>query len=350
MKRLLSLLVAVLVSAVCLAQSTLVATRTHGRTVHTYSGRDALQKALAEANSGDVITLSNGQFDGGTITKNVTLKGMGFRVNTKEGEAHGNTIIASTLKLDIPETETGKLKIEGLYLKDTMQYITHITKAEFEKCRFNSIRYFKGAVLDHCTFLHCRIASCILVSPNSNVTFSNCVVYEPLNAGSPNSSCEFINCFVDFLTNVYWKVDGVQYNGASTIRNSVYRNCIIYAGNNNSYYPIPSSCTATYCIGYYNMFGNFPYLGTNTYYNSYSGPFSSYSFGDGYSDSQQYLLSDAAKAKHIGSDGTEIGIHGGALPYTEDPVRPKIVNVRVSKNTNAQEHLPVMIQIKDATY
>lgn len=348
MKRLLSLFVAVLVSAVCLAQSTLVATRTHGRTVHTYSGRDALRKALAEANTGDVITLSNGQFDGGTITKNVTLKGMGFRVNTKEGEAHGNTIIASALNLDIPETETGKLKIEGLYLKDSLNYKSHITKAEFEKCRFNLIRYYTGAVLDHCTFLHCRIADHITISANSNVTFSNCVVYHPVNVGNPNSSCEFINCFVDL--DYRWTSNGTNYNGASAIRNSVYRNCILYGGENSTSRLIPSSCTATYCIGRDNMFSNFPYIGTNTYYTSVAGPFSSYSFGNGYSDSQQYVLTAEAKTKHIGSDGTEIGIHGGALPYTEDPVRPKIVNVRVSKNTNAQEHLPVMIQIKDATY
>ncbi len=348
MKRLLSLLVAVLVSAVCLAQSSLVATRTHGRTVHTYSGRNALQKALAEANSGDVITLSNGQFDGGTITKNVTLKGMGFRVNTKEGEAHGNTIIASTLNLDIPETETGKLKIEGLYLKDSLNYKSHITKAEFEKCRFDKIRYYTGGVLDHCTFLHCRIATHIVISANSNVTFSNCVVYRPCNAEKLNSSCEFINCYVDFY-NFYWTVNGNRYYDASAIMNSVYRNCIIYADYQSSD-RIPSSCTASYCVSRYNVFANFPYLGTNYYNDSSYTPFSSFSYGNGYSDSQQYLLSDAAKAKHIGSDGTEIGIHGGALPYTEDPVRPKIVNVRVSKNTNAQEHLPVMIQIKDATY
>lgn len=348
MKRLLSLLVAVLVSAVCLAQSTLVATRTHGRTVHTYSGRDALRKALAEANTGDVITLSNGQFDGGTITKNVTLKGMGFRVNTKEGEAHGNTIIASTLNLDIPETETGKLKIEGLYLKDSLNYKSHITKAEFEKCRFDKIRYYTGAVLDHCTFLHCRIATHITISANSNVTFSNCVVYHPFNVGSTNSSCEFINCYVDFH-NFYWTVNGNRYDDASAIRNSVYRNCIIYSGGSTSD-RIPSSCTASYCVSHYNVFANFPYLGTNYYNDSAYTPFSSFSYGNGYTDSQQYKLTEAAKAKHIGSDGTEIGIHGGALPYTEDPVRPKIVNVRVSKNTNAQEHLPVMIQIKDATY
>lgn len=351
MKKLILFFVALFVATMSFAQSSLVATRSDGTSVQIYYGSDALQKALDDANNGNVITLSSGQFEGATITKNVILRGMGFRDNKKEGAEHGSTVIRTSLKLKVPETETGKLRIEGLFLKDTLLYYTKISKAVFEKCRFAKVRYYAGAVLDFCTFLHCRVAEHIIISPNSNVTFSNCVVYLPLNAENKNSHCEFNHCYVDFLESHYFTASsGTKYYGADKIQNSVYQNSIVYAR-----YPIPLTCSASYCVGCYvannsNLFANFSSLGTNTWYTDSAKLFSTHRWGYNkyYSETEQFQLTDDAKAKHIGSDGTEIGIHGGSMPYSEDPVRPRLLKVQTSTRTTSKGILPVRIDAKDS--
>lgn len=360
MKKLILSLVALFVATMSFAQSELIATLTHEGKTKIFKNNTALQEALKVAQDGDIITLSEGQFFAGEITKNVTLRGMGMSVNKSEDNGHGSTVVTQTVKINIPADAKGKLRIDGVYFRDSLQYYSDIKNAMFEKCRFNTIRYVSTSdtqfgKLSDCTFLHCRVANSMNISQDSHVSFHNSVVRNPQNAEKLNSNFEFLNCVV--LLTTYWTLDnGNKYYYGQAVKNSVYRNCIIKAGligtatSEQINSALSSTCTVTYCYGNMsnsswdrNVFQNLDAIAntTNKVVNWNS------SWID-YSDTSQYIISDEIKAKYLGSDGTVAGIHGGSMPYTEDPVRPRLLKVQTSTRTTSKGILPVRIDAKDS--
>lgn len=360
MKKLILSLVALFIATMSFAQSTLVATLTHTDTgtVSIFTNNTALQQALKAAKDGDIISLSTGQFFAGEITKNITLRGVGMNENKSSDNSHGSTVVTQTLKINIPSDAKGKLRFEGVYFRDSLQYFSDLKNATFEKCRFYTFRYrspseTQSGKLSDCTFLHCRVANSITISKDSHVSFHNSVVCNPFNVEQLNSNFEFLNCVVRFTFT--WTVGSNKYCYAQAVENSVYRNCIIKANltgtgtDSQINSALSNTCTVTYCYGCmdngYNVFRNLDAIAnsTNKVVNWDSSWIS-------YSDTNQFNLSAESKAKYLGSDGTEVGIHGGALPYSEDPIRPKILNVLVGKRTTATGYLPVQIQAQDAKY
>lgn len=361
MKKLILSLVALFVATMSFAQSTLVATLTHTDTgiVSIFTNNTALQQALKAAKDGDIISLSTGQFFAGEITKNVTLRGVGMNENKSSDNSHGSTVVTQTVKINIPSDAKGKLRLEGVYFRDSLQYFSDLKNATFEKCRFNTIMYVSPSEtqfgkLSDCTFLHCRVAKCMIISKDSHVSFHNSVVCNPCNAEQLNSNYEFLNCVV-LLTSSWTLKNGNKYNYAQVVKNSVFRNCIIKAGclsvntDDQINSALSRTCTVTYCYGCmgsgHNVFRNLDAIANTT--NKFVDWNSSWI---DYSDTNQYTMSEENKAKYPGSDGSVVGIHGGALPYSEDPIRPKILNVLVGKRTTSTGYLPVQIQAQDAKY
>lgn len=359
MKKILSFLIALMTASLMMAQSSLVVTVSNGTIVKTFQGNTALTEALKVAGNGDVVTMSNGRFFGGEITKNITLRGVGMSDSNAEGNVHGTSVISGTLRINIPETETGRLRMEGVYLSDSLHYCTKISNAMFEKCRFNTFRQKGDGVLNLCNFLHCRIAGNITLAADCKVSMSNCVVWGPCNAEKSNSGFEFRNCIVSFPFT--WTVGDNKYYRAGAVQNSTYRNCIINTQEGSSYntHQISNSCTVTYCVGNYYAFINLTDICKSTCWIVGTGGSTSTNLGAifktstngiDYSNNEKFILTDAAKTKYIGSDGTEVGLYGGSLPYDENPVRPQLLKVTVAKSTDENGHLPVYIQAKDAEY
>ena len=78
MKKLLLSVVAMLFAATSYAQNTVVASLNHEGESTMFYGVGALQQAVAEAVSGDIISLSSGTFNASNITKAITLRGVGI--------------------------------------------------------------------------------------------------------------------------------------------------------------------------------------------------------------------------------------------------------------------------------
>lgn len=360
MKKFLLAFALLVLTTMSYAQSTLVATLTHTDTgtVSIFTNNTALQQALKAAKDGDIISLSTGQFFAGEITKNITLRGVGMNENKSSDNSHGSTVVTQTLKINIPSDAKGKLRFEGVYFRDSLQYFSDLKNATFEKCRFYTFRYrspseTQSGKLSDCTFLHCRVANSITISKDSHVSFHNSVVCNPFNAEQLNSNFEFLNCYVRLFT--WWTVGNNKYYYGQAVENSVYRNCLIVC-NTSDHGSLSKTCTVSYCVGYStgntaSVFNFIDAVSNSTNKNCSPVVFRpSLRIDDGYSDTNQYVLTDEAKAKYLGSDGTEVGIHGGALPYSEDPIRPKILNVLVGKRTTSTGYLPVQIQAQDAKY
>ena len=327
MKKFIVLFVAVMAmfATTAKAQSSLLATLNHEGTISTFYGTYALIQAHAAAADGDVITLSSGTFQSVNITKAVTLRGAGMVLDAATQTEP--TVLANEFSINIPDETTQRLTIEGIYTNQTVT-IKKLKNAMFLKDR---IRYFyitgEGYGKD-LTFIHCRITEKYSGNNDSNnsAVFQNCLVRNMYG-----KNYIFNNCLFLARTN----------DNNSHCENSEYRNCIIL--NSLSTYS-----TSTYYNNLYCLFGGYSFNVTNNTNVKVAKDNEAIKNLFGYSDDNEYKLTEAAKALIKGSDGTEVGIYGGSLPYDPTPTNPQISKFNVAAKTTADGKLSVDIEVKSA--
>lgn len=327
MKKFIVLFVAVMAmfATTAKAQSSLLATLNHEGTISTFYGTNALQQAHAAAADGDVITLSSGTFQSVNITKAVTLRGAGMALDAATQTEP--TVLANDFTINIPDETTQRLTIEGIYTNQKVT-INKLKNAMFLKDR---IRYFyitgDGYGKD-LTFIHCRITEKYSGNNDSNnsAVFQNCLV-----RGMAGNNYIFNNCLFLADTN----------GNNSHSGNSEYRNCIIL----NS---ISTYSTSTYYNNLYCILSGYSFNVTNNTNVKVAEDNEAIKNLFGYSDDNEYKLTEAAKALIKGSDGTEVGIYGGSLPYDPTPTNPQISKFNVAAKTTADGKLSVDIEVKSA--
>ena len=342
MKRLISLVAVLACMAVGYAQSALVATLNHGEAVSVFYGASALAEAYNAATHGDVITLSNGTFNSVNIAKNITVRGAGM------DETGPCTRINGDFNLyGVPDSvdATGHLTLEGLYhdgdiyftTKDST-YTSPIKNAHFVKCRLNKIdRNYTRDVLQNAVFLQCRIKGGLYIYSSESYAYCiNSVIYNPrVSSSAKDTQFEFTNCLVK----------GTD----SYLECSLFVNCIIWNTSGTSTSVMPSSCMIENCLGVnvsgYNMFKNiYP---ANKYgvvkVDDIATIFKT--FKGTYSDTETFELTDEAKAQYLGTDGTEVGIYGGSLPFTTESSLPKIKKFNVASKSTEDGKLKVEIEV-----
>lgn len=305
------------------AQDASVATLMHGDDLQVYYGASALQKAVEAAAPGDVINLSAGAFQGADIDKALTIQGAGY-VEDEATNRH-RTVINGNLSIKIPANQTGFL-LEGIwsdgdiYVNDTLSYAT------FAKNRLNCI-YFYGHTINCCVD-RCRIANIIDPDDESENFFIRNSVINYMYGNSDNATLLVRNCYCQNLSDY-----GVQ---------GIFENNIMYRGCNNG------NCVArnnVYC------FGIIAGISTDNW-QCKMGSYPSYKFNNlfqniinDYSDTHMYELTDDAIANYVGTDGTQVGIHGGDTPFSDVPSNPQIESCEVAPQTDANGKLSVKIKV-----
>lgn len=346
MKKFFISLVATMIATVSFAQGSLLATLSHDGEISTYYGTSALSEAMSKAVDGDAITLSAGQFNAVNITKAITLRGAGMSIVNDSVNSHESTILTGEFTIDINDsTDAHRFAMEGLYINSAVKY-GKLKNAQFLKCRFPSITSTTTSRMTNTTFIHSRIRNGFTLTSQSNAYFINCAV---CNVECPTTSfLEFDNCFLKFDSDSYANVDKAN--------NTYYKNCILqvcycWSTSNGG---IPSNCTVTHCVGlgYSNIFGKIASKdNTNVYAGDIEKVFKTYSttsYRTYISDPEQFELTDEAKTKYLGADGTQVGLHGGNLPYDENPTTPQITKCNVAAKSTADGKLSVDIEIKAA--
>lgn len=335
MKKFFFTLVAIMTATQSFTQNTLVATLTHGDEVTMYYGVDAFKNAHNAAASGDVINLSGGSYTGFTFTKAITVRGTGI-------DASNPTSISSTMSFDITENDNFRLSVEGIRF-DGASIVGTFSNPCFLKC------LFKGVVTDsskghieNALFVDCKITEHFYLFGSTSAVFLHCFIQTLTVNGSDSSTAQCVNCVL---------------NGPfSAFRRSSFVNCILCGtGIDTSTATLPAETTAMNCTA----FNSYPSYSYNSYIYSamqgnaiscststYEAVFKDYS--GGYSDSQQFELTDAAKTQYLGTDGTEIGLYGGQYPYNTTPTYPRITNLTVDKQTTADDKLNVEIEVSSA--
>ena len=326
MKKLLLSLVAMMVATTSFAQSTVVASLSSGEDVTYYYGVSALQQAVAAAQSGDIINLSRGIFNATTIKAGITLRGAGI-------DSTDPTYINGKMVIQIPTEDTNRFTMEGIICNDELRMTGTFSNPQIVKCKLSS-----GFTTQ-------------TTSDNIDILVVNSKVIDHFNVGGV-CKVSLINSYVDGvvinenahlmgLNCVLWK-DRVDY-----LYHSVWKNCIFFSGKNYDY-ALPTDCECTNCVGV--NYGKDPFrnltikpgCSTATYAEAFK------DFTGTYTDEQTFELSAEAKANDNfkGTDGTEVGLYGGPVPFNLNLSYPLISTMKVDEQTDSEGKLGVTIEVK----
>ncbi|MBR5776053.1 MAG: hypothetical protein IKY42_07350 [Bacteroidaceae bacterium] len=314
------------------AQSSLIATLSHGDNISMYYGVNALVQALEAAVSGDVISLSGGTFNATNIRKAVSIRGAGIDESLP-------TCITGEFSLDLPENEMNKLQVEGVrcfnkfYLKNSKGRTVYFTKCHLQETEFKNTDI--SAI-----FTNCIINSVIDYNSTNGlckVQFHNCVVF---NVSLRRYMYSWVNCILNIYPGQsYWDLN---------FNNSQLLNCVIYSQLPYQKHNLSSSCIATNCVAV-NLrddFFNSQTSNSGNYHSSFEKLFKDFT-GEN-TKNQKFELTDEAKAKFLGTDSTEVGWYGGAFPYTSIPSYPRITKMNVANKSTADGKLSVEIEVSAA--
>lgn len=321
MKKLfLSLVAAIVAATATYAQSSLVATLTHGDNVSMFYGAGALNSAHKAAASGDIITLSAGTFTGGTITKAVTIRGAGMSKTIIDESNNGTTFF------NIPETDTCRLIVECIRFDKRVYLRGTTSNALFNKCEFansSAFEFDSNSYYENLKFANCKIHDMNSSGYNSVKLMHCCITTRFSNSGS-NSSFQLLNCVVRGVFGQFPVSTFINciledtYGGTAQLPSgTIAMNCVAISSSSNPYANMQSNQVDCKKSTHEEMFSN-----TNT-----------------------YELTDYAKSTFLGTDGTEVGLYGGQYPYNTTPSYPTIKKMNVAKQSTADDKLSVEIEV-----
>lgn len=323
MKKLLSFFLVLVCAMSSFAQTSLMATLNHEGTISTFYGVNALKQAHAAAVSGDVITLSSGTFLSTDITKAVTIRGAGMDVSKAYDIVNEPTVLGGDFNIKIPAEDTRRLTLEGIFHNENIYFSEgQVKNALFLKSRFKNISKSGSCKVQDLTVLNCRISESINLEDGNSAQFLNSVVKNFYYGNMSFSHCVILDSY---------RVS----NGGNQ-----YKNCIIIG---DGYFSSSSSAYNNLFISDdRNILQNVP---NNT---NLRVPTSDERFAylRGYNDSKDYKLTDQNRDVLKATDGGEIGIYGGSLPYSAIPTNPQITKFNVASKTTADGKLSVDIEVK----
>lgn len=308
---------------------TQVATLQHGDEITAFYGADAFVQAYdaATVDDGDIITLSSGTFVAHDINKAITLRGAGCAADTEAGTIP--TVISGEFYLNLHDTINNHVNIEGILFPNTVKPMT-LKSPTFTRCNFKRIDwggYYN--IMENAQFVNCLIEEVSSFSRFTNTVMVNCVVWNPKDIPADRRVVAYNSIFGTFT---------------STINGFTGYNCIIIRDGGNT---PTNTCNFFNCIGVgideAEPFGSG--LTSNcTTYGSYAEVFQT--FVGEFSFEEEFLLTEDAAAFET-TDGTEVGIYGGNMPYSNIPFYMVRKRTTVSNRSNPDGTLNVEIEILD---
>lgn len=338
MKRTIILCVAIFAAFTAFAQNSM-ATLNHNDTVSVYYGIGALRRAYTAAVDGDVITLSSGTFYMSSIGKAITIRGAGMCYDSLTN-AYPTILIdsGSTSYLYTNGSPNQKLEIEGIWCTGTL-YAQSLQYAVLRKCRLWSLSSYNHSSCRNCQFVQCIFEGGFAFDTNSWAnTFINCAINQMTDGRYTLHNCVAY-------------VIGIQY--------SAYNSVLLFKKPPSTYsYPLCSGNVYN-CIGILDGLASDEYFastqraynhtiyGNNKFSQVFRIPFI-WSSARGYDfdyDNQKFFLTDSIIAVYPGSDGTQVGIYGGAAPFNPRPDYIRIQQCTVAPRTTLDGKLNVDIEV-----
>ena len=337
MKKLFSFLsVLVFGVSMLLAQGQSIAILNHEGEEQIFNGAKALIEAHAAANHGDVITLSSGSFNFEGITKAITLRGAGMFRDSLRNTFSTSLNNSSSVKINISDENENNLLIEGILFSCNVT-ITNVNNANFVKCDFAEKVYMPTELQKSNTanFIHCYINKFDSYKGSNDTTadlfkFVNCYVRDI--STTKNDQCYITNCIIGFSSalSLYNSfvcnsiLDFAKYFGELSKTNNVF-NTIAISTSNAVLKNHPNQANQ--------VISDYTYIFKND-------------IGDNINKRTTFELTDEAKIKYLGLDGTQVGIYGGQFPFNPIPANPQITKCDVAPKSTADGKLSVDIEVK----
>lgn len=319
MKRILFSILVLVCAMGVKAQDMMVATLQSGEESKVFYGADSFVEAYNAAQTGDLITLSPGTFNVPTITKSLKIQGAGYIDDPDNGSYR--TILNYKLKINLSEGNTDDFLLEGVYSHVDLEVTGTATINRFvvKRCRFGNIS-FSGSTTKGSRLEHCRIANELRVGTRAeNFSVMNSVVVN-LNGNTRGSSIRYQNTIIHrYLNTLTYSLiadfENCIFNTSSSESNCLHENCLVKN-----------------CLSSYGSIFDDVLTKENAW--TVNGKTEIWGSDKGYSDTDLYELTDDAKSKYVGTDGKEIGIHGGDVPFTFTPSHPQITKRDIATKTS----------------
>lgn len=315
-----------------------VATLQHGDSIRVFYENTAFVSAYNAAVAGDVISLSAGSFQACNIDKDsLTIRGVGSsesgqvtsfytEFNCQQNSRHLTMEGIRCVKLEVPGgSSSGSHSM-------TMNCI-NMYFGEFRVGQYSSV----AGQFVNCVFAEYSVGS---TTSSSNPSLINCIV----------NSKNYSTGHTSFINSVF------IYDRGYDLQNATFTNSIIITTkgivsnwyiNSNSGGQIPPSTSVDHCVCLTpNCTDNSQLLSVCNNLGSRiaaTSIFSNFSLGE--MNPERYILTDSAQTALLGSDGTQVGLYGGFMPYSSEPSYPVITRMNVSRRTTADGRLSVDIQV-----
>lgn len=309
--------------ASAVAQTSQIAVLFHEGAITNYTSATALQQALEAAADGDVITLSSGLFQAADITKNVSIRGAGMGY-PELGGTTAPTILTGNFSIDCPESDAHHLYLEGIVNNETVK-IVKANSLTTLKCQFSKLyRNNDQNEWNNFKFVHCVIDD-IYQPRTTSLHFVNCAIkkYDLSSSPTDQRSAQFDNCVI--------------YAGGSVEKSSLTNCVLIFEKGSATYATASATSSFSHCI----IVGCDRFQAVNVNNSLYPKDKATAIFkADGLFNLADDLTGFA------GTDGGQIGIHGGSLPFTPVTTNLKITKFKVAERTTADGKLPIEISIE----
>jgi len=323
------LLIALLcVTTLSFAQtSTLTATLKHGDNITAFYGINALVEAHEAASAGDVITLSSGTFNPTYINRAITLRGAGC-VDDPELST-GLTNISGRTSFNIENVDQ-HMTIEGIYFTEIL--VERLYSPTFIRCNVGYITSNYGDCLVDAHFFNC-IFKTFRTYGSKNTLFENCIIHE-IYWNSDFGSDQPVTAY-----NSYLKL-GCSFNKL------IVHNCIIVPNGFNMNTGNYGYSEAYNCVSICNEGSMFDCPAHDCWENkTFAETFASFTGEDYDWATEQLILTDYAASTFLGPDGTQVGVHGGSLPYAARPTYMVPARTSADHETTPDGKLNVHIEV-----
>lgn len=329
-----SILCLLAVAVTASAQSS-TAVLSHNGEITTFYGEQALVNAQNAAVTGDVITLSSGRFNGTNIKKPITIRGMSNGIqydgDTTQIEP---TVIISTIEVNSEADSTCVVTLEGLKMSSYRHGSSNHSDVQIIKCNIDGGAYVSG-------------------HGNLYITHSLCYGRFHMDSGSKYDQTDLVLSAVSsYFADVYF-YDSDAYDKAQ----KVFQNCVLNISCmryyttliKNSIVSRSYSVTSTVSLSNPTIYNSLINLKDFQGGYSTSSEFHDYTVSDNtgiFKDGTLFELTDNAKTLYYGSDGKQVGMYGGVLPFNPVPTYPRITTFNVAPQTTADGKLSIDIVVK----
>lgn len=315
MKKYILLIMVLCLAMVAKAQNEVTtATLQHGDEVSVFTGVNALVNAHEAAANGDVITLSAGNFAPITMTKSVSIYGAGF----EKDETAGTNVTRITGQFGLGNGLTNA-HIEGLYLADRILASTDndVSDIVIAKCYIASNGICFNKAFKNVTLSNDVVIGSVYTNYGAlatNLVINNCYIENDVSSFSAESTVLVDHCIIAGNGGPFTFKNTIFSGGIVGVdANAVAYNCLAF-----NYRGLNSTTNKTDCyLLQYNaeikIFEDSPNTGM---------------YGSGkYSPERTFELTQPET--WVGTDGTEIGIRGGA-GWSKLPSTPVVKSLQLN--------------------